>query len=34
MLPYTSQIAEEASFSWLHYLKYDFIIANLDVLKM
>ena len=28
MLPYTTQIAEEASFFRLPYLEYDFMIAN------
>ena len=29
MLPYTSQIAEEASFFQLSYLEYDLMITNL-----
>ena len=34
MLPCTSQIAEEASFFQLHYLGYDFMIANLVRLNL
>ena len=33
MLPYTSQIAEEAFF-WLPYLEYDFMVANLVRLNL
>ena len=34
MLPYTSQIAEEAPFFRLLYLEYDFMIANLVKLNL
>ena len=34
MLPYTPQITEEASFFWLSYLEYDFMIANLVTLNL
>ena len=34
MFPFTSQIAEEASFFRLPYLKYDFMIANLVRLNL
>ena len=34
MLPCTLQIAEEASFFQLHYLEYDFMIANLVRLNL
>ena len=34
MLPYTSQIAEEASFFQLPYLEHDFMITNLVRLNL
>ena len=34
MIPYTSQIAEEASFFQLPYLEHDFMIANLVRLNL
>ena len=34
MIPYTSQITEEASFFPLSYLEYDFMIANLVTLNL
>ena len=34
MIPYTSQITEEASFFRLSYLEYDFMIANLVTLNL
>ena len=34
MIPYTSQITEEASFFRLSYLEYDFMIVNLVTLNL
>ena len=34
MIPYTSQITEEASFFRLSYLEYNFMIANLVTLNL
>ena len=34
MLPYTSQIVEQAYFFRLPYLKYDFMIANIVKLNL
>ena len=34
MLPYASQIAEEASFFQLPYLEHDFVLANLVRLNL
>ena len=34
MLPYTSQIAEKASFFSVPYLEHDFVIANIGRLNL